>query len=73
MFSEDVLVERLCFVKLTHGLVETGQVVCCSNRYRIVVALVSLALLFAPGKRGLVESLQMTKTVPSLNGLTTVD
>ena len=48
MFSKDVFVERLCFVKLTQGFVKTGQVVCCSYRDCVIITFISLTFLFAP-------------------------
>lgn len=47
MLPEDVFIEFLSFVELTHGLVQTGQVVGGGDRNGVVVMLVVLALSFS--------------------------
>lgn len=51
MLPQDVLVELLGLVELTHGLVQTGQVVGGGDRDGVVVMLVVFSLSFGSLQR----------------------
>lgn len=52
MFSQDVLVQLLSLVELTHGLIESGQVVRSGDGNGVIVVLIMFALSFGPFQRG---------------------